>query len=124
MIFTTSSVPFKASAPPLFKDKGDTNGYPGPVSESCVYGLSTQINKGFQVFKATLTQQIISSYTGTAKNFCGIFKEEIPFPFDYPPVALAFDSNKLTDNTLARLTALEFTEDTFGRIRYLKGQIV
>jgi len=71
-----------------------------------------------------LSKQVISTYTGVAKSFAGLYKKDIKTPIDYPPVALAFDNNKITENNISKITALGLTEDTFGRVRYFKGPVL
>jgi hypothetical protein len=119
MIFTSASIPSSASATPLFKQKGNTNGYPGPVSASGVFGFPTRINKTFEFYKTSLPQQVIATFVKAGASFGAVFSKTEGFAIPNPPIALSFD--RISQDTEQKLSLLGFTRDTFGKQPYYRG---
>jgi hypothetical protein len=93
MLFTTQTPPKNTTVSLLFKDKGDTRGYPTAVSDSETIGIKTQINPTFTTFKSFLGQTVAARVQGVVskpKNTSDFLGLDIRVNIARPTVGISF----------------------------------
>jgi hypothetical protein len=123
MLFTSKAVPYNTVTSSLFKDKGDTSGYPCAITDSNVITIPKHNNLTFEIFKAMLPTHIMATATRGLyehSQFSNFLSFSSIQPFPRPLVGLSFQDNEAVKDDL---TSMGFQQDTHSRTSYYKGTI-
>lgn len=124
MIFTTATVPYRTVPSELFRQHGDTNGYPGSVIQSKTIAIPDAPVVSWNIFVANLPQTIIQKHSllkATPPAFDAIWTHNIEVPISYPPIGIHFVQE--SESTFEKIKSLGFVQDTHGKTRYFRGTI-
>jgi hypothetical protein len=124
MLFTSASVPFRTQPSPLFKEKGDLNGYPGTCQQSGIISTSDSNLTKWNMFIANIPNSIVAKFTkevSSLGNFPVHAIGDLDLPIGYPQVGVAFD--KPSEETIDKLKALGMVDDAHGKFRYFRGTL-
>jgi len=123
MIFTTASTPFRVTPTPLFKTKGDLNGYPGTISDSKTFAIRTDNSDRWNIFRGSFARFVAATVTKEEAEGLPMtaYKKPGPTILQYPAIGLAFE--KPTEAILSELARIGFVEDSHGKTRYFRGRL-
>lgn len=121
MLFTSTIAPFRTSPSAQFKERGDSNGFPGTCVQTHIFSISTASKEGWPLYRGMIPQIAIANVSNapTSPPGLAVWLRQVPILYPFPQVGISF--NNPSEATLGAIYSQGFVQDANGRTKYYRG---
>jgi hypothetical protein len=121
MLFTSTTAPFRQTPSLQFKEKGDTDGFPGVCESAHIYTTHEAPGSTWPIYRAMIPSIVVASLNRGPSSVTSQAVWRVAYPVINTPPMIGISFNNLTEAAQATVEGLGFVPDAHGRFKYFRG---